>query len=421
MTTTLRTFSTVALLAALLPLAACDRPGGGGEWTGSVTDSAGVQIVSNPGEGIWSEEDRWRVVEELAIGVASGNPELEFGLIAGVDVDDQGRIFVLDQQASRVRVFSPEGDFLHAFGRPGQGPDELSQAAGALLIDREGNLLVPDLLNQRLARFTPEGEALASVPLDVSQGFPVIWVVDGERTIYQQVRRIAIPGMPGAPDPEADLILVRNPEGQVTDTVARLRTGETLQSGAGGITGIRMLAPEPLWTVLEDGRLVEGINSEYSLSVRGPDGEVRTILRRAATTRPVTPSDEERLRGMFAGAFEDGGVPAAAVQQMLDMIEFHHEWPVLAALFGGPSQSLWVQRIATDITFDELSPAALQELEFGSREWDVFDADGRYLGVVAFPEHVTPRRTVGDHIYAIRQDELGVQRVVRMRVEGSSP
>ncbi len=36
---------------------------GGGEsrWAGTITDSAGVTIVSNPAEGIWTEAERWTV------------------------------------------------------------------------------------------------------------------------------------------------------------------------------------------------------------------------------------------------------------------------------------------------------------------------------------------------------------------------
>ncbi len=38
---------------------------GGGEWAGSVRDSAGVAVVSNPTSGIWTDEERWTLTEEL--------------------------------------------------------------------------------------------------------------------------------------------------------------------------------------------------------------------------------------------------------------------------------------------------------------------------------------------------------------------
>ncbi|NIQ99343.1 MAG: hypothetical protein GTN78_03970, partial [Gemmatimonadales bacterium] len=50
---------------ALTALIAAGCAGGGMEWAGAITDSAGVAIVSNPAEGMWTEADAWTVEEEL--------------------------------------------------------------------------------------------------------------------------------------------------------------------------------------------------------------------------------------------------------------------------------------------------------------------------------------------------------------------
>ena len=56
----------IALPLAALAIAGCE--GGGADWTGTVTDSAGVAMVANPGEGLWSASSAWRLEEELRIG-----------------------------------------------------------------------------------------------------------------------------------------------------------------------------------------------------------------------------------------------------------------------------------------------------------------------------------------------------------------
>jgi hypothetical protein len=56
--------------------------------------------------------------------------------------------------------------------------------------------------------------------------------------------------------------------------------------------------------------------------------------------------------------------------------------------------------------------------EWASRDWDVFDSDGRFLGVVTLPQLFTPKLFRGDKIYGIWRDELEVQYVVRLRVVG---
>jgi hypothetical protein len=52
--------------------------GGDGAWTGTVRDSAGITIVSNTDDGVWTASDRWRVEEDLRIGAAEGDPEYQF-------------------------------------------------------------------------------------------------------------------------------------------------------------------------------------------------------------------------------------------------------------------------------------------------------------------------------------------------------
>ena len=73
------------------------------EWAGTVYDSAGVTVVANPVAGLWTESTAWRLEEELRIGVVDGDPMRQFGSIAGLAVDDSGRIYVLDALAHEIR------------------------------------------------------------------------------------------------------------------------------------------------------------------------------------------------------------------------------------------------------------------------------------------------------------------------------
>ena len=64
---------------------------------------------------------------------------------------------------------------------------------------------------------------------------------------------------------------------------------------------------------------------------------------------------------------------------------------------------------------------AEEEVEFdvlaiGSPEWEIFDSEGRYLGVVTLPEHFTPLIADGDYLYGTWTDELDVQYVMRLQV-----
>ena len=51
--------------------------------------------------------------------------------------------------------------------------------------------------------------------------------------------------------------------------------------------------------------------------------------------------------------------------------------------------------------------------------FDVFEADGTYLGAVSPPDGFTDSGDPvfdGDHVWAVAVDELGVERVVRYRI-----
>jgi hypothetical protein len=68
-----------ALVLLPISVAACSTGGAESSWAGTFSDSAGVQIVHNPLEGIWEPGDAWALEEVLSIGEILGEPEYQFG------------------------------------------------------------------------------------------------------------------------------------------------------------------------------------------------------------------------------------------------------------------------------------------------------------------------------------------------------
>jgi hypothetical protein len=138
-------------LVVVAVLAAACAGAGDGQWAGSVTDSAGVEIVSNAGQSMWTEADAWTVEEELKIGTLEGDPNYMFGQVGFLTVDSNGRIYVLDAQAQQIRVYSADGVYEQTIGRRGSGPGELLGATFVLMAPGD-TLVVPDLQNLRISR-----------------------------------------------------------------------------------------------------------------------------------------------------------------------------------------------------------------------------------------------------------------------------
>ena len=69
---------------------------------------------------------------------------------------------------------------------------------------------------------------------------------------------------------------------------------------------------------------------------------------------------------------------------------------------------------------DPENPSSAPVVWEESVRYDVFEADGTYLGVVVPPDEFSPFPDPvfnGDHVWGVTRDELGVARVVRFRID----
>ena len=79
-------------------------------WQGTIETVDGITIVKNP-QPIYNESV-FTLEEELTIGEENSETENLFEVIIAVRVDAQHNIYILDNKACKVRVFSEEGKYL---------------------------------------------------------------------------------------------------------------------------------------------------------------------------------------------------------------------------------------------------------------------------------------------------------------------
>ncbi len=77
----------------------------------------------------------------LTLGVKGDRGPETFGAITSVQVGPQGEVYVLDEQAQEVRIFSATGEFVEKIGGLGDGPTELRYANGMALLG-DGSVVV---------------------------------------------------------------------------------------------------------------------------------------------------------------------------------------------------------------------------------------------------------------------------------------
>ena len=183
-----------------------------------------------------------------------------------------------------------------------------------------------------------------------------------------------------------------------------------------------LFSPEPVWQLSDDMRLYFGISDDYRISVHAPDGSLERIISKPFLRDPVTERDQNLVREFFEEQVRDNVPPAAqeqALAQFRQMIHFAEFYPAFASVQMGPQGSIWVQHIQSPSTLSEEELASWNLVEdIGSRDWDVFDSEGRFLGVVTMPPRFAPRIIFDDEIYGVWRDELDVQYVVRLTIQG---
>jgi hypothetical protein len=177
---------------------------------------------------------------------------------------------------------------------------------------------------------------------------------------------------------------------------------------------IRLFESEPVWTLAEDGRILYALNSDYSISVYSIEGQKERLIRRAWEPRPVTDADKQAFMKLLTELWSQAGVPPEALEMLTKSVSFADFYPAFTNLLGGPGNTLWVQRVQTAADMGE--GVEFNPQDMGSPNWDVFDRDGRYLGVVTLPDRFTPMRVIGDRIWGIWRDDLDVQYVKALTV-----
>lgn len=339
------------------------------------------------------------IVEDLAIGVLQGPEELMFGDVSRLAEDPDGGIYVLDAQLPVIRHFDRTGKSLGTVGRSGSGPGEYGRLSLGMVVDPSGTLYVHDWSNGRIVRFTAEGRALDPWPLDSRflTTVPGTWLYsDGSDQILV---RAAVGDQP---------VLLRIEAGRVSDTleVPRLPGMPTLSGGPYRI--------DTYWGWNVDGYFVVGVSNQYSFEAHKPTGIVR--IRREVPSLPVHSEEADAWRRQFEWMERHPSYrPPEGEWIPTHMPPFR--WIDVAA-----DGRIWVQRNTQPIRLEvdgdpDRPPPAPWRQPF---LFDVFAADGSFLGEVRFPDNVQPLLFGSGHVWGVRRGDFDEQYVVRLTLRGAN-
>jgi hypothetical protein len=420
-----------SIAAVVLVLTACAGGTDAGEDGGAGLDGPDRALA-------WEREVLYEVGGAEAEGWAA------FGRIADVGFDGEGRLYVLDSQASQVHVLSRDGSLIRSIGTSGEGPGELSQASG-MTVFADGTVSVFDIGKFSLVVYGPDGEWIRDLRIDPSEtgllSTPML-PLPYHNVLASVGGRIRM-GPPTAdsepPEPGRAIVTVPLDEAESVGPQVVMRGWEapppggageqtTMRTQGGGAISLQMprqrgFTPALRLGVLRDGRILKVDTTTYRIHIHGSDGTAKSQLSRPIPPIPVTSPIEEKERARRLAAIESGGGPVVmrfggggGAAQMPDMSEmqrnaiadmtFYPEIQVIERIAADWQDRIWVQRASADP--GEPGPT------------DVITVDGGYVGTLAPDGLRTPAAFGPDGLAAwIETDDLDVQHVVVARIPSS--
>ena len=128
----------------------------------ALADNGAIYVVNQSDEFQKCQRITIATIDEEYLGEFGGYGE-DDGLFVwpvAVALDNDERVYVLDEWLCRVSVYDKDGTFIKKWGKPGNDAGELN-SPGGLAFDQDGNVYITEELNHRVQKFTKDGEYIS--------------------------------------------------------------------------------------------------------------------------------------------------------------------------------------------------------------------------------------------------------------------
>jgi hypothetical protein len=381
------------IVCVLALAAACGREQGTS--TSTVTDSAGVTIVTSTGS-VWGE-GALRVDSNPVrrIGAEEAGP-YQFSFVSTGLLLEGGGIAVVEQSSNEIRLFDAEGRHQRSVGRRGRGPGEFQSISRP--VQRSGDsLVVYDQMERRVTIFplaSGEPRVVRSQAVPGSRGsFDAFGAFgDGRLLLYN-------PGGGFRPDLEPGLqwvateVVVLDPTDGTARTISRLPSRQQFVL-AGGDTRLLVPAHAAIRATTADG-FYWGTSDRYEIRFFDTEGNLRRIIRRPVEPRPVAPA---MIEAWIAENLEEvrrleGEAAVPRYRQRYEEGSFGDRVPLFERAFVDGEGRLWV------------GSSEWPELQAAPGRWSIFAPNGTWLGDLEAPPQLRIVDSRDDRVLGIWQEQ----------------
>jgi len=332
------------------------------------------------------------------------DPSLIMGQLAGVAVDNDGRVFVADRDNSAIYLFDKDGSYETTIGGAGDGPGEFRTlrniAAGS------GYLHAFDMSQRRITRFDLEtleeagttglsGDEPQTGGFNLSR-FPNGFFLMPDGNYLLSFSAFTFPGRGGQSDdvPMLDFDILTPDGSYLGFEGVELRANETVTSSAGNSFRVIMpsYARKAFTAVSPGGRIFTNWSEELLLKEYDAEGN---YLRAFFSEYRKPAIDRDELLESAKETYDEASF------ELLKQQEFPATWPAVQQLLADDSGRLWIALYTGD----------------DMRKWIVFNTrSGKPEGVFERPSNHRIQQVKGEYVYVIEPDSDGFDSVRRYEV-----
>ena len=385
-------------MAGIALVAAC-ASGEGAEVT--MRDSAGIQIVENPGAD--AELPQWTLDPEprVRIGVLEGDAAYQLDQVRA-SVLHGDRIMIANGGSMELRAFDLTGKHIATGGRKGGGPGEFQSIRWMARFDGD-SVIIYDPNNRRFSIFSLDATFGRSFAPE-QQFFGVGGrLADGSFVLAPTMVFSSSDGPRNGLVRDSVRITRVSATGSSPDTLVAMLGGETFiqtQSSGGRVTSMWVRsAPFAHSTTLAVGDSIfyTATGDRYEISGWSPEGSLVRLIRRPIEPRAVTQADIDRYKQQqLENASSDND--RRELERTLGEMPYPGRMPAHGPIRLDDDGNLWVT---------EYSPWTTEPTR-----WTVFDREGRAIGSVTLPPRFTVHQIGSDYVLGLVRDDLDVEQVV---------
>lgn len=358
-------------------------------------------VVHNPDQ---EPEYEIQIEPEQRFGDIKEN-DLYIGDFTDVAVDDAGRVFIADRQASDIKVFDPDGQLVTRLGREGQGPGDFSALVDVQINDNR--LFSYDRGQQRSVIFLLDNLTYDStIPLADNRGD--YQNLDGAGLTKYHLRNDGTFLMqfsrPEYPDDASDWDIVNfyghyhlsDHQGQIkSDKLLKDTSSVSVFVPADGRPTVDVpmdfFYGRSLTALSNDNRIFHAWTHNFLIAVYDPDGGYLHSFYYPVDAVPLTPESTREAE------------ISEHLTEMMPSMNLPDTWPVLESMLVDDQNRIWVSVITEN-----------KEIY----QWWVLDEYGELLARFDLPRETEIREMKDGNLYTLKtEEETGLQEVVRYEMD----